>query len=51
MEFQKEEKGSTLRIIQEADGSTKVVQVTNQSQGKGEEETIYTEEVPMEVGQ
>ena len=51
MEFMKEGRNGSLRIIQDVDGGTKVVQVSSQSQEKTEEETISTEEVPMEVGE
>ena len=42
---------SSVRIIHDADGGTKVVQVISQTPAKDEEQNVSTEEVPMEVGE
>ena len=42
---------SSVRIIHDVDGGTKVVQVISQTPAKDEEQNVSTEEVPMEVGE
>ena len=46
-----QEDAGTVRIIHDADGGTKVVQVISQSPTKDEGQNVSTEEVAMEVGE